>query len=274
MDINKRQLLWAGIILAGIVLAMVWLSKYVNAPEAALPSGAPGAATSTARETPSSPSAAPSAPSAPAPAKPFPINAADNIADWSFAGPYAADPALVAQANADVSRLSGLIGSGKYDDYDIYDGIANDYANLGNGAEAYRNYDRAIAIHPSKGLAYANLGHFFGLLGAYYTAADAYAKAVAVEPAMLEYHLERLTYLTAQFPDDKVRITSALADASKQFGDTAPVLAIEARWLTSVGRYADAIKAWQTVKTLSPGQDVAPVNAAIASLQAKLQAQQ
>ncbi len=273
MDINKRQLLWAGIILAGIVLAMVWLSKYVNAPEAALPSGAPGAATSTARETPSSPSAATST-SVGASVRPFPINPADRIVSWGFAGPYAADKALVAQANADVSRLSGLIGSGKYDDYDIYDGIANDYANLGNGAEAYRNYDRAIAIHPAKGLAYANLGHFFSLLGAYYTAADAYAKAVAVEPAMLEYHLERLTYLTAQFPDDTARITSALSDASKQFGDTAPVLAIEARWLTSVGRYADAIKAWQTVKTLSPGQDVAPVNAAIASLQAKLQAQQ
>ncbi len=86
---------------------------------------------------------------------------------------------------------------------------------------------------------------------------------------MLEYHLERLTYLTQQFPKDTSLIIAALADATKQFGDNASVLTIKAQWLTSQGRYADAIKAWQTVKMLSPGKDTSAIDTEIARLQAK-----
>ncbi len=75
-------------------------------------------------------------------------------------------------------KLTGLIGKGQYDDYDLYDGIANDYSMLGDGRTAYQYYNHAIQIHPTKGLAYANLAHFMNALGAYRTAADAYAKAV------------------------------------------------------------------------------------------------
>ncbi|OYV57790.1 MAG: hypothetical protein B7X01_04510 [Acidiphilium sp. 21-62-4] len=63
---------------------------------------------------------------------------------------------------------------------------------------------------------------------------------------------------------------AALADASKQFGDNASVLAIEAQWLSGEGRYADAIKAWQTAKMLSPGKDTSAIDAEIARLQSKL----
>jgi len=200
---------------------------------------------------------------------PFPINRADTIVSWNFKGAYAGDATLVAQANADIVKLTALIGKGEYDDYDLYNGIANDYSSLGDGKTAYQYYNRSIQIHPSKGLAYTNLAHMLSRLGARHTAADAYAKAVAVEPRTLENHLERLTYLTQQFPADNARITAAFADAANIFGDNASILAIEAQWLTGEGRYADAIKAWQTAKMLSPGKDTSSIDAEIARLQAK-----
>lgn len=201
--------------------------------------------------------------------KPFPINAADTLLSWNFAGAYAGNATLTQQANADITHLTDLAGGGKYDDYDLYNGIANDYTSLGNGAAAYQYYNRSIRIYPNKGLAYANLAHLMSELGAYHTAADAYAKAVSVEPGVLEYHIERLAYLTRQFPKDNALVLAAFADASKQFGDAAPILSIEAEWLESLGRYADAVKAWQTVKILSPADRQAAIDAQIARDQAK-----
>jgi hypothetical protein len=200
---------------------------------------------------------------------PFPINTADTIASWSFQAAYTSDT-LVQKANADIAHLVGLMGKGEYDDYDLYLGIGNIKNLLGDGKTAYENYNRSIAIHPNKGLAYANLAHLMDELGAYYTAADAYTKAVTVEPGVLEYHIERLNYLTRQFPADNARVTAALTAASKVFGDTASILAIEAKWLTELKRYADAIKAWETVKMLSPGRDMTAIDTEIARLKAKL----
>jgi tetratricopeptide (TPR) repeat protein len=201
--------------------------------------------------------------------QPFPINSADTIVSWSFTGAYTGNDTLIAQANADIVHLKSLLGKGQYDDYDLYLGIGNDDNLMGNGRGAYANYDHSIAIHPKKGLAYANLGHLMDELGAYNTAADAYAKAAEVQPTMLEYFIEQLTYLTRQFPKDDARISAAIADANKQFGDTAQILSIEAEWLTGQGRYADAIKAWQTAKTLSPGADTSSIDTEIARLKAK-----
>ena len=167
-----------------------------------------------------------------------------------------------------MTLLTGLLGKGQYDDYDLYDGIANDDVLLGNGKAAYQNYNRAIAIHPKKGLAYTNLAHLMDVLGAYDTAADAYAKATTVEPGILEYHIERLDYLTQQFPNDTARIVAAINDVSKQFGDTAPILVIEARWFAGLGQYAKAIATYQQAEVLSPGQDNSAIAAAIARLQA------
>src|SRR3989344_529409 len=200
---------------------------------------------------------------------PFPINSADTIASWSFKGAYAGNETLIAQANADITHLTGLIGKGEYDDYDLYLGIGNDKGLLGDGKSAYDNYNRAIRIHPQKGLAFVNLGNLFDQFGAYRTAADAYAKATAVEPGVLEYHIQRLNYLTRQFPNDSARIASALTAVYKVFGDTAQILSIKAQWLTELKRYTDAISAWETVKMLSPGKDTTAIDAEIARLQAK-----
>lgn len=199
----------------------------------------------------------------------FPINASDTIVSWNFKGAYTGNDTLIAQTNTDISTIKSLLGKGEYDDYDIYLGIGNDDNLLGDGAGAYQNYNHSIFIHPTKGLAYANLGHLMDELGAYYTAADAYAKAVAVESGMLQYHIERLTFLTQRLPTDNTLIHAALTDASKQFGDIAQILAIEAQWLTGQKRYADAIAAWERAKLLSPGRDTSAIDTEIVRLKAK-----
>ncbi|MHB8913432.1 MAG: hypothetical protein ACYC4I_00245 [Minisyncoccota bacterium] len=272
MDITKKHWIGAFIGIVVAVLVVVGLVHYMKVLVATSAIDTSGIATSTSGGVVATSTTASAASTTAAAVKnvgPFPINAADAIVSWSFKGAYTGNAVLIAQANTDIVKLTGLIGEGKYDDYDLYDGIANDYSMLGDGRTAYQYYNRSIQIHPTKGLAYANLAHFMNALGAYHTAADAYAKAVSVEPGMLEYHLERLTYLTQQFPKDTALITAALADAAKQFGDNASVLAIEAQWLTSQGRYADAIKVWQTVKTLSPGKDMSAIDTEIARLQVK-----
>lgn len=203
----------------------------------------------------------------------FPINSHDSITSWSFTGAYATNPALTEQATTDSAKLKALIaggGSPDYDTYDLYVGIGNDADLLGDGKAAYRAYNQAIAIHPKKGLGYVNIAHLMTELKAYYTAADAYAKAVAVEPGMLEYHVERLNFLRQQFGSNQDMMLAGFADASRQFGDVAQVLVVEATWLTDQGRYADAIAAWQRAKTLSPGRDTSAMDAEIARLQSKL----
>lgn len=199
----------------------------------------------------------------------FPINPKDSIASWTFKGAYTGNATLIAQADADIGHLKSLLGKGQYDDYDLHIGIGNDKNLEGDGRTAYDEYDRAIAIHTSKGLAYANMGHLMDELHAYNTAADAYAAAVKAEPGQLEYHLERLSFLTRQFPQDSALLLAAFTDASTQFGDTAPVLAIEAEWLTEEKRYADAIAAWQRAKLLSPGKDTSAIDREITRLETK-----
>ena len=200
----------------------------------------------------------------------FPINSADTIASWSFKGAYAGNDTLIQNAQADIIHLTSLLGKGEFDDYDLYDGMANDYTSLGDGENAYANYNRAIAIHPKKGLGYVNLGYFFDQLGASHTAADAYTKAVTVEPSMLQYRLELLRFLTIRFATDIARVNAAFADSDARYGAIAEVLIVKAQWLTTQGKYADAIDAWEKMKEISPGRDMTSVDTEIARLKAKL----
>jgi len=200
----------------------------------------------------------------------FPLHAGEQVSSWEFKGAYSGNDTLITQANADIQKLTDLLGKGQYDDYDLHIGMGNDYALMGNGAKAFEEYNKAIHIHQEKGLAYTNVANLFNQLGLYESAADAYTKAVSVEGGTLEYHLERLNYLTRQFPTDNARILAAFTDASTQFGDNASILAIEAQWLTGQGKYAEAIKAWQRAKLLSPGRDTSAMDAEIARLQKKL----
>lgn len=199
----------------------------------------------------------------------FPISPLDTPVSWSFNGTDALNAALTAATDADRAKLTTLLGKGQYDDYDLYIGLGNDANQEGDGRSAYTSYNKAAAIHPNKGLAYANLGNLFDELGAYHTAAAAYAKSVAVEPRELQYHLSQLEFLVNHFPTDNARLTAAFADAHTQFGDSANILAIEAQWFEAQGRYAEAITVWQTVKALSPADRQAAIEVQIARDQVK-----
>lgn len=263
-------------ILVGAGLALFGFFGFSRGVKAPVPPSPRPVATSTPSvvSTTTTPASQPTAVSTSSAIKSFPINTADKVKIGDFKGSYTGSETLIKQANADIKNLTSLLGKKKYDDYSLYNGIANDYSSLGKGELAYKNYNRSIRIHPNKGLAYVNLAHLMDQLGAYYTAADAYAKAVHVEPSVVDYHVARLTFLTRQFPKDTVQIKAALADSNKQFGDIAQVVMVEAQWLSSEGRYADAIAAWKRVKLISPGRDMTAVNAEIARLQNKLSASQ
>ncbi|MFA6502970.1 MAG: hypothetical protein WCT45_01800 [Candidatus Paceibacterota bacterium] len=264
MQISKNQWIIAGVgICAVLLLGILWRSAQKRTAEESL--GVPPVATSSAPVAVATASTTPTV----AYTGPFPVNTADTISSWVFKGQYADSAVLMKQATDDNTHLSGLIGKGQYDDYDLYNGLGNNYSMLGEGKLAYENYNRAFSIHPDKGLGYVNLAHLMEALGAYHTAADAYTKAVRVEAGQLEYHLERLKFLTARFANDNTVILAAFTDASKQFGDNAAILALEAEWLAGEHRYADAIKAWETVKKLSPENRQVSIDAEIARLTAK-----
>ncbi|MFZ1075358.1 MAG: hypothetical protein WAN50_03220 [Minisyncoccia bacterium] len=270
MDKTRNQMLLLAVVVVGAAALAVFAENQVSKAPAQTASSTITVSTSTPGATVAVPTVPAATPAQGAVATgPFPINPADRIASWTFKGAYSGNATLTSQANADITHLTGLLGKGQYDDYDLYDGIANDYTSLGDGQTAYDNYNRAIAIHPSKGLAYANLGHLFDGLGAEFTAADAYAKATVVEPTQMEYYIQRLDFLTGKLPNDNSAILAAFSDASKQFGDAAPILSIEAEWLAGQKRYADAIAAWQKVESLSPGADNSSIDAQIARLKAK-----
>jgi hypothetical protein len=198
MRMTRQQWLIAGIGLAAVA-ALGWLWRAGTRAPAPAESLAPlmlpqSAATTTSATTTVSPVS-------PSPvAKPFPINPADTIVAWSFKGAYTGNDTLLAKANADIAHLKSLIGKGQYDDYDLFIGLGNDADLMGDGALAYQNYNRAASIRPDKGLAYANLAHLMDELGAYRTAADAYAKAVAVEPIQ-QYKNAQADYLRWRFPE-------------------------------------------------------------------------
>lgn len=205
MHITKKHWIAAG---TGFLIAVIAASGYLYFKEKNSESLKP----SPESQTPESQSVVSTTTESTAPAvtkvvfSEFPINKADHIASWSFKGAYTGNDELVAKANADLKNLTNLLGKGTYDDYDIYIGMANDYDLMGDGTNAYQNYNHAISIHPDKGLAYANLGHLMDELGAYHTAADAYAKAVAVEPSVAQYQNAQRDFLSVRFPEEAARL--------------------------------------------------------------------
>lgn len=208
---------------------------------------------------------------APATVTPFPLNAADGTINWNFKGAYAGSATATAEAEADKTKQEALLGKNSATDYELYISIGNDDTLLGDGLGAYDAYDHASALYPNQGLPFDNLGNLFAKMGANHTAADAYAKAVETQLGMLQYHLDRLKFLTTAFPKDQQGIAAAFADAAGQFGDNPSVLTIEAQWLEGEGKYANAVAAWQKVKQLlaAQGEDTAAIDAQIARDMAK-----
>lgn len=203
----EKQWSVAGVVSIAVVLAVfgLWYNQAkVSVPEKQIQESMQSVSTTTAESLQSE--VKESVPQKPATTiSKFPINPADTIASWNFKGVYTGNDALIAKANADIAHLKSLIGKGQYNDYDLYIGIGNDYSLMGDGALAYQNYNRATSLYMGKGLAYVNLGHLMDLLGAYRTAADAYAKAAVVEP-IPQYKNAQLDYLAWRFPEEAARL--------------------------------------------------------------------
>lgn len=120
---------------------------------------------------------------APAPSYPIDMAAGETISSWSFPSAYTGNAELEAKAQADIVRLTGLLGSGKYSDYTLYVSIANQYDLMGDGKNELANLEKALAIDAAgTGLAWYNAGQLFARLGAYATAKMTLERAVAVQP--------------------------------------------------------------------------------------------
>jgi hypothetical protein len=205
MQMMGKQWIGAGI---GFLIAVLVAGGMWYAGTKKFASVAP-VAESPASEATTTPPATTTASSLPKPIPKFPINPSDTIVSWSFKGAYAGNDALIAKANADIARLTGILGKGQYDDYDVYIGIGNSYDLMGDGAAAYAEYNHAVSIHPNKGLAYTSIAYLMDELGAYHTAADAYAKAVAVEPLVVQYRTAQLDFLKWRFPEEAAKLQAA-----------------------------------------------------------------
>lgn len=204
MSSTQRQLLLIG---AGLVVLIVGVFWYNKAKAPVSTSTTPESSITASTTTPTS--TTPKLPTQKTPITQFPINPADTITSWSFHGAYTGNDTLVAKASADSAHLTSLLGTGQYDDYDLYIGLGNDANLIGDGKNAYTDYNRAIAIHPNKGLAYDNLGHLMDELGAYHTAALAYAKGVMVEPSVVQYRNAQMDFLDMRFPQEAARLKAA-----------------------------------------------------------------
>ncbi len=126
----------------------------------------------------------------------FPIHTQDSIKNWSFIGSYTGNDVLIAKAVADTTFLKNLVGKGEYSDYDLYIGIANNNAFLGDGARAYEYYNKAISENRARAIAYLNLGNLMEKLGALHTAYDAYTRASTLEPDIAQYSSARNDFLS------------------------------------------------------------------------------
>jgi len=139
-------------------------------------------------------------------AKKFPLNTKDTITSWFFKGSYIGNDVLVAQATTNIAHLTGLLDKEGSNDYDLYVGIGNNYTYLGDGAVAFENYNKAIAQNSGDPLVYMNLGSLMDKLGAYYTAADAYAKAVELGSSFAQYRNAQMDFLTERFPEEAEKL--------------------------------------------------------------------
>jgi tetratricopeptide (TPR) repeat protein len=198
------------------------------------------------------------------------IDPQDSISSWSFTGADTGNDVNTAKTNADITKLTALIGTGKYPDYDIYVAMAQDYDFLGDGKNEYQSLEKAIAADPTRGVAWDNIGVLMEKLGALNTARDAYAKAVAIQPTVGMFQEAQLQFLTAHFPQDTVAIENAFDSGMKASAD-ANLFPIEAAWLTSTGSTTAAISAWKEFSTHIPANSPqqAAINQKIAQLRAK-----
>jgi tetratricopeptide (TPR) repeat protein len=163
---------------------------------------------------------------------PLPLAKSDIVASWDFKGAYSDRPDLVAKAEAEIARLSDLIGKGTYSDTILYVSIANQYGLMGNGKQEYDYLGRAIQAdaNGTTGLPWHNLGVLIERLGAYETARVAYEKATLIQPGLKQWQYAYLEFLTSRMKDNATAIERAFTAAEKDIGQDAYLLQLRADW--------------------------------------------
>ena len=127
------------------------------------------------------------------------LSGGDVVTSWDFTGAYTGNSELEAKADADITRLTGLLGSGQYSDYILYVSIANQYDLKGDGKNELAYLRKALAEDPATGLAWNNIGQLFERLGAYNTARVALERAVLVQP-IEQYKRALADFMALRFP--------------------------------------------------------------------------
>ncbi len=160
----------------------------------------------------------------------------DIIVSWNFTGAYAGNPELRAKADAEIQRLTGLIGKGTYPDESLFVAIANQYELLGDGKQQYEYLSRAIAIGVGgevTGLPWHNLGVLMERLGALQTARVDYLEATLAQPQSKQWHFSYLEFLTTRMKSEVTDIEKAFAAAFKNLGQDTDILDLQSEWKKS-----------------------------------------
>lgn len=158
------------------------------------------------------------------------IASGDTIVSWNFKGAYTDNPELVAKANAEISRLSGLLATATSSAMILSVSIANQYELLGDGKKQYEYLERAVRTNPENGLPWHNLGVLMERLGAYKTARIAYENSTLVQPEMKFYHYAYIEFLTSRTKDDVINIEKSFSFAKKNIGETPYLSELRAEW--------------------------------------------
>ncbi|MDD3531243.1 MAG: hypothetical protein PHV99_01470 [Candidatus Pacebacteria bacterium] len=155
----------------------------------------------------------------------------DTIVSWNFTGAYAQDSTLQARANAEITRLSGLLEMATSSKVTLLVGIANQYELLGDGKQEYEYLSRAIEEGgETTGLPWHNLGVLMERLGALETARTAYENATIVQSQYKQWHYAFLEFLTTRMRDETADIEKAFSAALKNLGQDSDILDLESAW--------------------------------------------
>lgn len=135
---------------------------------------------------------------------------------WNFEGPYSVTEELLEVAHNERERLEGLLGNEEFSEYDVQVGIAGQYTLVGEGKKAYEHLLKAIELNDARSLAYGNLGHLLGKVGARESAKRAYEMALDRDDTV-QNRIQYIQHLEQYFGDDLDLVESAHTFAIEKF---------------------------------------------------------
>ena len=164
---------------------------------------------------------------------------------WEFTGLYNT-PELTTTVQKNIETLKEKINEEGADVYDIYLSIAQQYALVGKGEEAYGYLLKAAKQDPGNSLTFQTMGNLMESLKAYTAAEEAYKQATIVQPQILQNHLALITFYISQ-KADTTKIEDAFAFALERSGRATNVLKEYAQWLEGEKNKAKSLTIWEEV---------------------------